>query len=65
MEDFSEGMSDEVLKKVYRRFHKENKDSKGYGIGLPIAKTVMEKQNGDLIYSRGKKSNFFELRFYK
>lgn len=65
VEDFSNGMSDKVLKKVYKRFHKENKDSNGYGIGLPMAKTVMEKQNGELIYSRGKLSNCFELRFYK
>ena len=65
VEDFSSGMSDEILKKVYKRFHKENKDSDGYGIGLPMAKTVMEKQNGELIYSRGKSSNCFELRFYK
>ena len=65
VEDFSNGMSDEVLKKVYKRFYKENKDSKGYGIGLPMAKTIMEKQNGELIYSREKTSNCFELRFYK
>ncbi len=65
VEDFSEGMSEAVLKKVYKRFYKENKDSKGYGIGLPMAKTILEKQNGELIYSRGKTSNCFELRFYK
>lgn len=65
VEDFSNGMSDEVLKKVYKRFHKENKASDGYGIGLPMAKAIMEKQNGELIYSRGKGSNCFELRFYK
>ena len=28
IEDFSNGISDEVLKKVYKRFYKENKDSK-------------------------------------
>ena len=65
VEDFSAGMSDETLKKVYKRFHKGNKDSKGYGIGLPMAKDIMEKQNGEIIYSMGKQSNFFELRFYK
>lgn len=65
VEDFSSGMSDETLKKVYKRFHKGNKDSKGYGIGLPMAKDIMEKQNGEIIYLRGKQSNCFELRFYK
>ncbi len=65
IEDFSNGMSADVLKKVYKRFHKENKDYNGYGIGLPMAKTIIEKQNGELIYSRGRTSNSFELRFYR
>lgn len=65
IEDFSKGMSKEILKKVYRRFYKENKDSKGYGIGLPMAKTIIEKQKGELIYVRGKGANSFEIRFYK
>lgn len=65
IEDFSKGISKDNLKKIYRRFYKENKDSKGYGIGLPMAKTIIEKQNGELVYTRGKTSNSFELRFYR
>jgi len=65
IEDFSRGISKDNLKKIYRRFYKENKDSKGYGIGLPMAKTIIEKQNGELVYTRGKTSNSFELRFYR
>ena len=65
IEDFSKGISKDDLKKIYRRFYKENKDSKGYGIGLPMAKTIIEKQNGELVYTRGKTSNSFELRFYR
>ena len=65
IEDFSKGISKDNLKKIYRRFYKENKDSKGYGIGLPMAKTIIEKQNGELVYIRGKTSNSFELRFYR
>lgn len=65
IEDFSKGISKDDLKKIYRRFYKENKDSKGYGIGLPMAKTIIEKQNGELVYIRGKTSNSFELRFYR
>lgn len=64
VEDYSQGIPDEVLKKVYKRFYKENQNSKGYGIGLPMAKTIVEKQNGELIYTRGKTSNYFEFRFY-
>ena len=65
IEDFGKGISEDNLKKIYRRFYKENKDSKGYGIGLPMAKTIIEKQNGELVYTRGKTSNSFELRFYR
>lgn len=65
IEDFSKGISKDNLEKIYRRFYKENKDSKGYGIGLPMAKTIIEKQNGELIYTRGRTSNSFELRFYR
>lgn len=65
IEDFGKGISKDNLKKIYRRFYKGNKDSKGYGIGLPMAKTIIEKQNGELVYTRGKTSNSFELRFYR
>ena len=65
IEDFSKGISKDNLKKIYRRFYKENKDSKGYGIGLPMAKTIIEKQNGELVYTREKTSNSFEIRFYR
>lgn len=64
VEDFSNGLDRQMLEKVFRRFYKADPNSKGYGIGLPMAKTVMERQNGELLYHRGKKSNAFELRFY-
>lgn len=65
VEDFSKGMDNDTLKKAYRRFYKENSSAKGYGIGLPMAKTIIEKQGGELLYTKGKMSNTFELRFYK
>ena len=64
VEDFSKGLDREMLEKVFKRFYKLNPNSKGYGIGLPMAKSVMERQNGELLYHKGKKSNSFELRFY-
>ena len=64
VEDFSKGLNREMLEKVFRRFYKIDPNSKGYGIGLPMAKSVMERQNGELLYHKGKKSNSFELRFY-
>lgn len=64
VEDFSKGLDREMLEKVFKRFYKLDPNSKGYGIGLPMAKSVMERQNGELLYHKGKKSNSFELRFY-
>ena len=64
VEDFSKGLDREMLEKVFKRFYKLDSNSKGYGIGLPMAKSVMERQNGELLYHKGKKSNSFELRFY-
>lgn len=64
VEDFSKGLDREMLEKVFKRFYKIDPNSKGYGIGLPMAKSVMERQNGELLYHKGKKSNSFELRFY-
>ena len=64
VEDFSKGLDREMLEKVFKRFYKMDPNSKGYGIGLPMAKSVMERQNGELLYHKGKKSNAFELRFY-
>ena len=64
VEDFSKGLDREMLEKVFKRFYKLDPNSKGYGIGLPMAKSVMERQNGELLYRKGKKSNAFELRFY-
>ena len=64
VKDFSKGLDREMLEKVFKRFYKMDPNSKGYGIGLPMAKSVMERQNGELLYHKGKKSNAFELRFY-
>lgn len=64
VEDFSDGLDRQMLEKVFRRFYKADPNSKGYGIGLPMAKSVMEIQNGELLYHKGKKTNAFELRFY-
>ena len=64
VEDFSKGLDREMLEKVFKRFYKLDPNSKGYGIGLPMAKSVMERQNGELLYHKEKKSNAFEMRFY-
>lgn len=63
--DYNEGISKRELSKVFERFYKSNPKSKGFGIGLPMVKAIMDKQNGELLYFREKESNYFELRFYR
>jgi signal transduction histidine kinase len=65
VKDFGQGLDSEMLKKAFKRFYKENPDSEGYGIGLPMAKSIMEKQGGEILYRKCEDSNFFELRFYR
>lgn len=52
VENTSEGISDENISKVFDRFYRvENSRSKaneGYGLGLSIAKTMIEEHNGKL-----------------
>lgn len=63
--DFGPGLSPADLRRAYQRFYKKDSNSPGYGIGLPLAKSIMERQDGELLYSKGKTANYFELRFYK
>lgn len=65
VKDFGKGLSGEMLRKACKRFCRQNPKSRGYGIGLPMARTIMEKQGGELLYCKGKGENYFELRFYK
>lgn len=63
--DFSEGIPDSKLGKIYQRFYKADSKSKGFGIGLPMVKSIMDRQGGEVLYTRTNDSNYFELRFYR
>lgn len=63
--DFSEGIPDSKLGKIYQRFYKADSKSKGFGIGLPVVKSIMDRQGGEVLYTRTNDSNYFELRFYR
>lgn len=54
VEDFSKGMNRELLEMVFKRSYKANPDFDGYGIDLLIAKSAMERQNGNLLYHKEK-----------
>ena len=61
------GIAKEDLPHIFERFyHGKNSSSESVGIGLALAKTVLEKEKGDIIVkSELGKGSIFELRFYK
>ena len=61
------GIAEEDLPHIFERFyHGKNSSSESVGIGLALAKTVLEKEKGDIIVnSELGKGSIFEVRFYK
>ena len=67
IEDDGCGIAPNDLPHIFERFyHGENSSNESVGIGLALAKTVLEKEKGDIIVnSELGKGSIFELRFYK
>ena len=61
------GIAEEDLPHIFERFyHGKNSSSESVGIGLALAKTVLEKEKGDiLVTSKVGEGSIFEVRFYK
>lgn len=63
IEDDGGGIKKENLKKIFERFYK-SPDSKGFGIGLAMAKSIIEANNGDISVENGKDGAIFKIKFY-
>ena len=63
IEDDGGGIKEENLKKIFERFYK-SPDSKGFGIGLAMAKSIIEANNGDISVKNGKDGAIFKIKFY-
>ena len=63
VEDDGGGIKEENLKKIFERFYK-SPDSKGFGIGLAMAKSIVEANNGDISVKNGKDGAIFKIKFY-
>lgn len=63
IEDDGGGIKEENLKKIFERFYK-SPDSKGFGIGLAMAKSIIEANNGDISVENGKDGAIFKIKFY-
>lgn len=64
--DAGEGLKKEQISRLFRRFESSGKEN-GYGIGLPLALSIMRGQNGDIEVSPGGNGNgaTFFMKFYK
>ncbi|MFO3717768.1 sensor histidine kinase [Anaerococcus sp. ENR1011] len=63
IEDNGGGIEKENMKKIFKRFYK-TPDSNGFGIGLAMAKTIAQKNNGDISVSNIDAGARFEIKFY-
>lgn len=57
------GIDKQIIKKIFKRFYK-SPDSKGFGIGLAMAKTIVDKNNGEISVTNTKDGANFEIKFY-
>lgn len=64
--DTGEGLNKEQLAGLFRRFENSSKEN-GYGIGLPLALSIMRAQNGEIEVLPGGKGvgATFVMKFYK
>lgn len=64
--DAGEGLKKEQLSRLFRKFESSQKEG-GYGIGLPLALSIMRAQNGDIEVTPGGNGvgATFLLKFYK
>ena len=62
IEDDGGGIKEENFKKIFERFYK-SPDSKGFGIGLAMAKSIIEANNGDISVKNGKDGAIFKIKF--
>lgn len=63
IEDDGGGINEEDFKKIFERFYK-SPESKGFGIGLAMAKSIIEANNGDISVKNGKDGAIFKIKFY-
>lgn len=57
------GIEKENMTKIFKRFYK-TPDSDGFGIGLAMVKTIVEKNNGEISAINTKDGASFEIKFY-
>ena len=64
--DNGEGISEDDINHIFERFYKGENNKESIGIGLNMAKTIIEKENGIIeVTSEKNKYTTFKIKFYK
>ena len=62
--DCGVGICNEDMKHIFDRFYKKNNNSNNFGIGLSLAKEIIERDNG-IIRVSSNNGTKFSIRYYK
>ena len=66
IKDNGEGIDEDKINHIFERFYKGNNFKESIGIGLNMAKTIIEKENGIIeVESEKNKYTCFKIKFYK
>lgn len=66
IKDEGEGMSEYTLKHLFERFYKASDNDSGFGIGLSLAKRIIEEDNGFIkVSSRLNEGTVFNISYRK
>ena len=64
--DFGDGVSKRDIKHIFERFYKgENATSNSIGIGLALAKTIIEEDRGTIAVESNKSNTKFTIKYFK
>ncbi|MBQ9608936.1 MAG: HAMP domain-containing histidine kinase [Lachnospiraceae bacterium] len=64
--DYGSGISEEDLPHIFERFYKgENASKDSVGIGLALAKTIIEEDNGNIDVKSDKTGTEFTIKYFK
>lgn len=66
IKDYGKGMTKEEQKHIFERFYKLNEDSNSFGIGLNLAKMIIENDNGIIsVESKINEGTSFTIKYMK
>lgn len=64
--DFGEGISKRDIKHIFERFYKgENATSNSIGLGLALAKTIIEEDKGSIAVESNESNTKFTIKYFK